>query len=104
MITPSTPQFDPDTRVVWNPDHLAAEIDGQVVVMSLAQGKYIGLNDMATTIWRRLEHPKSVSDLVGDLVRDFDGDAIEIQRDSLDLLGHLYEVGLIQIDTNGAPD
>ena len=91
------PSLDPDTRVEWHPDHLAAEIDGQVVVMSLSQGKYVGLNDPATLVWRRLQRPQSVAALVDGLIRDFAGDAATIRCDTVDLLVRLHELGLIRI-------
>ncbi len=91
----NTSRFEPDTRVGHHPNQLAAEIDGQVVVMGLVQGKYIGFDGIATTIWRRLEQTPSVAELCAGLARDFDGDPAVIRQDVGDLLARLDEFGLI---------
>ncbi len=88
-------RFEPNTRIGHHPKQLAAEIDGQVVVMALAQGKYVGFDDIATNIWHRLEQTPSVAELCNGLAQHFDGDPAVIQKDVVDLLGHLHELGLI---------
>ena len=88
-------RFEPDTRIGHHPKQLAAEIDGQVVVMALAQGKYIGFDDIATNIWHRLERTPSVAELCEGLAQDFDGDPVLIQKDVADLLECLREFGLV---------
>lgn len=91
-------RFAADTIVRWHPDQVAAEIDGEVVVMSIAQGKYVGLDDMASGIWRRLETPQRVADLCDGLIRDFDGAPEAIRADVVAFLASLEEHGLIVVD------
>lgn len=99
-MEPNT-RLTPDTIVTWHPAQSSAEIDGDVVVMSFVQGKYIGLNDTASAIWRRLERPQSVASLCDAMIRDFAGDADEIRRDILGLLAKLDEAGLLQTTPPG---
>jgi hypothetical protein len=98
----SAPRFEPDTRVGWHPEQIAAEIDGQVVVMGLSQGKYVGFDAIATNVWHRLERTQSVSELCDGLAADFDGDLTVIRQDVVGLLTRLHELGLIEVET-GAP-
>ncbi|MEI9996936.1 MAG: PqqD family protein [Rhizomicrobium sp.] len=86
----------------WHADQLTAEIDGQMVVMGLLQGKYVGFDGVASEIWRRLERPQTVSELCDGLVRDFDGDGAVIAQDTIDLISRLREYGLIDIEAGGA--
>jgi len=97
----NTPRFEPAARIGRHPNQLAAEIDGQVVVMGLAQGKYVGLDDIATTVWHRLDSKPTLSELCDGLVRDFAGDPAVIQQDVRDLLGRLHELGLIVVENAG---
>ncbi len=97
-----TGQIGPGTRVKWHADQLTAEIDGQMVVMGLLQGKYVGFDGVASEIWRRLERPQTVSELCDGLVRDFDGDGAVIAQDTIDLISRLREYGLIDIEAGGA--
>lgn len=91
-------RFPSDAIVRWHPDQVAAEIDGEVVVMSIAQGKYVGLDDMASGIWRRLETPQRVADLCDALIRDYAGDPAAIRADVVAFLASLEEHGLIVVD------
>ena len=97
-------RFAPEIRVLRHPEQVTAEIDGEVVVMALAQGKYIGFDDIASAVWRRLEAPVTVAALCDGLARDFEGDVETIRRDVIDLLTHLDEFGLIKICGSSATD
>jgi hypothetical protein len=97
-------RFTPHTIVSWHPAQSAAEIDGEVVVMGFSQGKYVGLNDIASAIWRRLERPQPVADLCDALVRDFEGAPAAIRRDVVELLGRLDELGLLTIADQASAD
>lgn len=92
----------PDATVRWHSDHLAAEIDGKVVLMSVAEGKYVGLDDIASVVWRRLERPVRVADLCGRLACDYQGDPAEIARDVAEFLKQLDELGLIAVEQAAA--
>lgn len=80
-------------------DMLCAEVDGEIVMMDAAKGVYFGLNDIASDVWRRLSEPVSPAALIAALAEAYEGEAGEIRRDVLALLGQLAEQGLIQIDS-----
>lgn len=81
--------------VEWQPGPLAADIGGEVVLMSVERGNYFGLDDIGSEIWRRLERPVRVADLVAGLATDYDADLATIERDVLALLQDLARHGLI---------
>lgn len=56
-----------DATFVRRPDLHAVEMDGELVMMGQEQGKYFGMRDVAATIWKALDQPRTLSDLV-DLV------------------------------------
>lgn|SRR3990167_1437288 len=90
----------PDTVVKWHPNHVAAEINGDVVLMSISQGKYIGLDDVATAVWRNLAQPLSVEILSQRMATDFSGSAEQIQNDIQSFLADLIGLGLIEIEAD----
>ncbi|MDR3514468.1 MAG: PqqD family protein [Azospirillaceae bacterium] len=96
-----TPHFEPDTIVAQRAGQLAAEIDAQVVVMGLAQGIYVGFDDIASIIWRRLERPQTVATLCEGLAREFSGDPAVIRQDVCDLLDRLDELDLVVVSADG---
>lgn len=92
------PPLESDTRVRWHPEQVAAEVDGQVVVMGLSQGKYVGFDAIATQVWHRLEQPQSVAELCDGLAKDFDGDPAIIREDVIGLLTRLRDLKLIEVE------
>jgi hypothetical protein len=75
---------------------LAAEVAGDLVLMSVEQGQYYGFDDIATEIWRRIEQPIVVRELCASLATAYDGDPVAIERDVLTLLDQLSEQNLVE--------
>src|SRR5437764_8396562 len=69
------------TVISRSPGVLAAEVDGEIVMMSIEQGRYFGLDDIASDIWRRLETPMTFAALVDSLAADYDADRETIAGD-----------------------
>ena len=51
------------TRIARSPSVLAAEVDGEIVMMSIEQGLYFGLDDIGSDIWKRIDPPCLFADL-----------------------------------------
>jgi len=64
-----------------SPTVLAAEVDGEVVMMSIERGHYFGLDDIGSDIWKRLEPPCSFSALIDGLAADYEADRATIAAD-----------------------
>lgn len=79
-------------------DHLAAEIDNELVLMSLEKDCYYGLDVISTDIWQRLEKPVVVADICTDLLKEYEADAETINRDMLALLEKFAAEGLIKVE------
>jgi len=73
----------------------AAEVDGEVVVLSPSDLRYHALNESAAAIWDLLEQPAVVADLVDRLVEQFDVDRSECETDVQAHLDELVELGLL---------
>ncbi len=72
-----------------SPSVLAAEVDGEVVMMSIERGHYFGLDDIGSDIWKRLELPCSFSTLIDGLAADYDADWATIAADVRGLLDRM---------------
>ena len=75
-----------DTWISRSTAMLAAEVDGEIVMMSLEKGRYFGLDDIASEIWRRIEPPCRFAALVDRLAADYDADRETIAGDVRALL------------------
>ena len=86
----------PDSRVVAVPDHLSSELSGEVVILSLADGVYYGLDAVGAYVWERLRVPHSVRDLVGEITERYAVDREQCERDLLKFLEDLRTHHLVE--------
>ncbi|MDE3052288.1 MAG: PqqD family protein [Gemmatimonadota bacterium] len=78
-----------DSRVIATPDQLSSELAGEVVILSLADGVYYGLDEVGAYIWQRLREPRAVRDIVDDVVNRY---AVDRERCEHDLLAFLEDL------------
>lgn len=84
------------TVISRSPAVLAAEVDGEIVMMSIAEGRYFGLDDIGSDIWRRLDPPCSFGELVERLAADYDADRETIAADVRVLLLRMAEHDVVR--------
>lgn len=87
-----------DDRVIGRAEgQVSAEVDGEIVLLSVAQGKYYGLDEIGSDIWRRLEDRVRVGELCGSLASDYDAPLETIRQDVFGLLEALHREDLIEV-------
>ena len=85
------------SSVRWSDDQIAANVDREVVILSIERGFYFGLDEIGGEIWQRLANPVRVDSLCDTLAASYDADRATIERDVLALLQGLAAEGLIQV-------
>lgn len=85
------------TSVGQGEELVATEVDGEVVMLSIENGKYYGLDKIGSQVWNLIAEPKQVKDLVDILTDEYDIDREICLLDILELLYRLYDEGLIRI-------
>ena len=85
------------TRVVQNREPLAVEVDRSIVMMSLDQGKYYGLEGVGGRIWKLMEEPVTVAELCRVLQSEFEVDEEVCQREVVEFLTQLAAERLIHV-------
>jgi hypothetical protein len=90
-----------DSVVVRNEGLLSAEVDGELMAMSVERGMCYGLNAVGTRIWALIAEPRSISDLCAQLRQEFDVEEEECRRDLVDLLEELRAEGLATVRSGG---
>jgi hypothetical protein len=83
--------------VVQSNDQVSAKIDEEAVMMSIEQGKYYGLDEIGTRIWKLLEQPQSVSEILKTLMKEYEVDNETCEKDVLNLLNGLFKEKLISV-------
>ena len=93
----ATSRIADSTIVSRSPSVLTAEIDGEVVMMSIEQGQYFGLDDIGSDIWKRIEPPCAFADLIERLAADYDADRAKIAVDVPALLETMAERDVVRL-------
>lgn len=83
-------------------DVLDADIDGEVVMMNIEQGRYFGLNQTGTRIWALLAQPVVISDLCDKLMAEFSVPQKQCEEEVVAFLENLLARGLLQVMTDGS--
>jgi hypothetical protein len=85
------------TMISRSPSVLTAEVDGEVVMMSIEQGRYFGLDDIGSDIWKRLEPPCSFADLIERLAADYEADRATIAADVRAMLASMAKQDVVRL-------
>ena len=87
-----------DTTIISrSPSVITAEVDGEVVMMSIEQGQYFGLDDIGSDIWKRLDAPCAFADLIDRLAADYEADRASIAADVRALLETMAERDVVRL-------
>lgn len=79
-------------------DQVSAEVDGEVVMMSVERGNYYGLDEVGSHVWDLIEKPTTVAAVCDAVMAEFDVERATCEGDVLKFLEELTEQGLIQIE------
>lgn len=92
--------FRLEDTVVRSPDAVHAHVDGEVVMMSLATGRYCSLTGVGGRIWELIEHPTTVGELCDRLTDEYDVDAARCRTEVASFLAGLFAQGLLGTPAN----
>lgn len=81
--------LDPDQPLVRNPDLVAADMDGETVMMSVERGEYFGLGGTGSRVWELLAQPCSLAQLCATFAAEY---AVDAQTCAADLRGFVEDL------------
>lgn len=92
-----------DSVIVQDKDLPTADVDGDVVVLSIRAGAYFGFNGIGSEIWHMLSEPRRVGEIFDALSRSHEVDTATLSRDVLPFLDTLIARRLVRhIDRDDA--
>lgn len=89
--------FDSSAVIIREPGNVAAEIDDELVILSMAANAYISLDPVGRAIWELTESPITVAELVHQLGERYEGSDGEIEADLQVFLAKIHEAKLIHL-------
>jgi Coenzyme PQQ synthesis protein D (PqqD) len=94
MIAPS---FAPDSIVTAADGLIVAELSGEVVILSLHNGIYYGLDAVGATIWGLIQQPTTIARLCAVITQQYDVSAEQCEQDLVRLIVQLAAEKLIEV-------
>jgi len=76
---------------------LSAEVDGEVLGMSVEQGICYGLNGSASHVWKMIAAPRRLDEICASLTAQYDVDLATCRADVTSLLDKLDAASLIVV-------
>lgn len=86
-----------DSVVQRNPKLVASQMDGEVVMMSIDDGAYYGLDEIGSRIWELMEIPVKVNSILVSLLEEFEVEKEECVTDTLEFLNDLMDKNLLLV-------
>ncbi len=88
--------IDINARIARNEEIVSSDMDDEIVMMSIEQGEYYGINAVGSRIWELLEQPRTAAGLCDILLEEYDVPAEECRRDVLAFIEQLFEKKLVK--------
>ena len=86
------------SKVHASQDHVACDLDDETVLLSLRTGEYYGLNEVAASVWKLIQQPVTVEELLAALLEQFEMDDVSrCENEVIALLNQLRELELISV-------
>ena len=91
-------QLHAGSRVVAARDQVSVELEGEAVILGLADGVYSGLDPVGASVWALLERgPHTVAQLRDAVTDEFEVDAPTAEADLIELLDSMLARGLVEL-------
>jgi len=87
-------------RVSVPADVLINEIAGESVLLNLDGGRYFGLDDVGTDMWKALTTSRSIEQALAQLTALYDAEASVLKTDLESLVNRLAHHGLVKLDNS----
>lgn len=86
-----------ESVVVASRQQVSAVVEGEAVILGLADGVYYGLDGVGRRVWDLLAEPRSVAELRDAVAAEYEVDATTAGHDIFQLLGDLCARGLVDV-------
>ena len=85
------------SKIQRNPGMIASNLDGEIVMMSVENGEYYGLDEIGSRIWELIEKPIVIVKLIQSLMVEFEVERQQCEEDTLEFLADLFSRNLINL-------
>lgn len=94
----SMPNIALTTTIRASPQQISCNVADEAVLLSMLDGEYYGLNEVAASIWRQIQEPRTVLQVRDALLLEYyDIEKEECERAVLGFLSEMISLKLVDI-------
>lgn len=97
-LTSMSMNLSTESRVKVTPEQVSSELGTEVVILHVKNGVYYGLDEVGVLIWKNLQAGCRVSDIIANVMKEFDVDAKQCEQDVLRILREMMEAQLVEVE------
>lgn len=87
-----------DATVLASPQQVSCNVADEAVLLSMRDGQYYGLNDVAASIWSLIQQPRTVGEVRDALLDQYDGiDLADCERAVVKFLDEMIALQLVSL-------
>tara|TARA_R110002167_G_scaffold81044_3_gene222176 strand:- start:615 stop:890 length:276 start_codon:yes stop_codon:yes gene_type:complete len=88
-----------ETSIIQRNDGIVeTEIDGELVMMSIENGAYYGLDSIAKRIWQLIETPSSVESICNKVLQEYEVEKSQCLHELLEFLNAMAKQNVIKLN------
>ncbi len=88
-----------DSEIIYRrPDIIHNKLDDEIVMMSISQGEYYGLNEIGSRIWEIIEEHVTFKQIIDKLLGEFEVNEEKCRREVTEFIGLLQKKNLVIIE------
>lgn len=85
-----------ERELVQTDEYISTTLNNEEVILHTESEKYFGLNELGTQLWRSLEEPRTVDELLTTVHEEFDISEEQSRKDVETFIEELESAGLIE--------
>jgi len=90
----------PEDTICLSKQAVWSDLNGEIAILHLTSGVYFGLEGAGCAIWKFLQEPRTVGQIIEHLLATFDVPRDVCEQLTLSFLEQLAEPGLILVQTH----
>ncbi len=98
----AVPAISISSVVIAGKDQVSCEFENEAAILNLRDSFYYGLDNVGAAVWKLVQEPRRVNEIVNLLLEQYEVDAERCTRDLLTLLSKLAALGLVEVRDGSA--
>ena len=90
--------IEPTHLIRRSPEIIEANINGETIMMSITNGEYYELANVAAHIWDLIKEPKHVAAICDELLDIYEVSKDQCTQDVIKFLDHLAELDVVMVE------